>query len=367
MAQVLCVILDKVSAQEFGVGATHMLALPHYVLNVFVQTLVQSYTLTAVRTLGISMDETDATQLVEGSLESELVPGPVEYYALLPPGYSGAIDPIPLVLNLHGGGGSREALMNQQPALEALFATDRIPSMLFVTPSVSPRCFYMDYKDGTEKWESFLAGPFLEHLRDRFRLRTDRRGTMVTGISMGGMGSLRLAFKHPTVFGAVAALEPGIEPINDFKDMRPKHRFFRDEKLLTTIFGKPIDAEYWNVNNPATIAQRDAELIKSSDLKILLEAGDEDAFWLYEGTEYLHQVLYNEKIRHEYRLYYGADHVGRTVGPRADDAYAFLGRVLEDPAPDLVVDATREWLAQFKRELDEADHYGVDENMIKRI
>jgi len=38
VAQVLCVILDKVSAQEFGVGATHMLALPHYVLNVFVQT-----------------------------------------------------------------------------------------------------------------------------------------------------------------------------------------------------------------------------------------------------------------------------------------------------------------------------------------
>jgi S-formylglutathione hydrolase len=31
------------------------------------------------------------------------------------------------------------------------------------------------------------------------------------GISMGGMGSLRMAFKDPTSFLAVAALEPAIE------------------------------------------------------------------------------------------------------------------------------------------------------------
>lgn len=306
----------------------------------------------------------ESMQLVEGSLASELVPSTVEYYALLPPNYAKAKDPIPLVLNLHGGGGSREALRNQQPNLETLWAADRIPPMLVVTPSVSPRCFYMDYKDGSENWESFLVGPFLEHLRSQFRVRTDRRGTMVTGISMGGMGSLRLAFKHPELFGAVAAMEPGIEPISDYKDMRPKHRFFRDDTLLTTIFGRPIDEVYWNANNPATIAQRNAESLRSADLRIFLEVGDEDAFWLYEGTEYLHQMLYDLKIRHEYRLYYGADHVGPTVAPRADSAFIFLGNTLADAERDPMVDATRNWLATLKRQLDEADHYGVDESVV---
>ncbi len=313
------------------------------------------------------MVKVEPTKLVQGSLNSALVPSPVEYFALLPPRYSEESELVPLVLNLHGGGGNREALRNQQPNIEALFANGKIPSMLVVTPSVSPRCFYMNYADGSEKWESFLVGPFLEHLRDRFRVRTDRRGTMVTGISMGGMGSLRLAFKHPERFGAVAAMEPGIEPISDFNEMRPKHRFFRDERLMTTIFGNPIDREYWNANNPATIARHKAETLKSSRLRIFLEVGDEDAFWLYEGTEYLHQVLYDLKIRHEYRLYYGADHVGPTVAPRADEAFVFLGNTLVDPESDPMVEATRNWLATLKRDLDEADHYGLDEDLVEKI
>lgn len=82
------------------------------------------------------------------------------------------------------------------------------------------------------------------------------------------------------------------------------------------------------------------------------------------GTEYLHQVLWEEKIRHEYRLYHGADHVGRSLGPRTDAAYAFLGGTLLEGEPDPVVNATRQRIDPLKRRLDEADHYGVDEPLI---
>lgn len=315
--------------------------------------------------LHLYMVQAESTHLVEGSFDSELVPSPVEYYALLPPAYSEENEPIPLVLSLHGGGGSRGVLQRQQTRLEALFVSGEIPRMVVVTPSVTPRSFYMDYKDGSEKWESFLIGPFLQHLRDQFNVRDDHKGTMITGISMGGMGSLRLAFKYPDIFGAVAALEPGIEPISDFKDMRMKHRFWRGDNLLKAIYGDPVDRDFWNANNPATIAQQQANVLKESGLKIFIEAGDEDLFWLYEGTEYLHQVLYKMKVRHEYRLYYGADHVGRTLGPRTDEAYIFLGRTLKDPEPDPIVDGARTRIDPLKRRLDEADHYGVDERLIR--
>src|SRR5437899_3099790 len=39
------------------------------------------------------------------------------------------------------------------------------------TPSVTSRCFYMDYSDGTEKWETFLAGPFRQHLQRTYDIR----------------------------------------------------------------------------------------------------------------------------------------------------------------------------------------------------
>ena len=40
--------------------------------------------------------------------------------------------------------------------------------MVVVTPSVSLRCFYMDYKDGSEKWESLIMGPLREFVQKTY-------------------------------------------------------------------------------------------------------------------------------------------------------------------------------------------------------
>lgn len=307
-----------------------------------------------------------ASRLVAATFESDLVPSPVEYYALLPPGYDELTGPLPLVLNLHGGRGSRDVLKRQQPVFDRLWESRRIVPMVVVTPSVTSRGFYMDRRDGSERWESFLVGPFLEHLRDSYKVRRDRRGTLLTGISMGGMGSLRMAFKYPQLFGAVAAMEPGIEPILEWKDMRPKHRFWRSDELMEQAYGKPVDEEYWAANNPATLALRNAETIRQSGLKIFLEAGDEDMFWLYEGTQFLHQVMWDQRIRHEYRLYLGADHVGDSMGWRMEEAFEFLSKSLGEPEPDAQRAATRRRIDPLKRNLDEADHYGVDADLVRK-
>jgi len=305
-----------------------------------------------------------SAELVDATLESQIVPSPVEYYALLPPGFDGEGEALPLVLNLHGGGGDREGLKRQQRLIESLWADGTLPPMVVVMPSVTTRGFYMDFRDGSEKWETFIIEEFLPHLRQRFGLRTDRRGTMVTGISMGGMGSARMAFKYPDVFGAVASMEPGIEPILEWSEMRLKHRFWRADALLEKAYGQPVDADYWAANNPATIVTRTADKIRDSGLRIFLDAGDQDLFWLYEGTEFLHQVLWNERIRHEYRLYNGADHVGASLGPRTIEAFRFLARTLVDPQPDPVVENARRRIDPLKRRLREADHYGVDAALV---
>jgi S-formylglutathione hydrolase len=297
-----------------------------------------------------------AIEKILAEAQASLVPGPVPYALIAPDGFRDMKD-LPLVLSLHGGGGSRDRLLDQAPVWERLWKSGAIPGAVVVMPSVTARGFYMNFKDGSERWEDFLLGPFIEHLRSQYPISRDSKRAFLTGASMGGMGSLRMAFRQPDRFGAVAALEPGIEPILSFEDMQPKHRFWRSDALLEQAYGSPVDPAYWADNNPANLAQRNADAIRESGLQIYIEAGDEDQFWLYEGAEFLHRVLWDLKIKHEYHLVRGADHVGPSLTERHEEAIRFLFRSL-DPWPETPrMEAVDRMLDPLKARIDGADHY----------
>lgn len=288
------------------------------------------------------------SRLIDATIQTRLLPSPVEYSVLLPDGYDKVTEPLPLLLFLHGGGGDRTFLTRMRPILDDMWKSGALPPMVVVTPSAG-RSFYMDYKDGSQKWETFLTTEFLEHMRTKYKVSRERKGTLLFGISMGGLGALRMGFKYPEKFAGLSAMEPGIDPVLKWKDLEPRNKFWRGQDLMETIFGKPFDEAYWEANNPATIAVNRADQIRASGLGIYIEAGDEDAFLLHEATEYLHRILWDRKVPHEYHLVRGADHVGRTMRPRSIEALGFLTRVLNPPPPDPEADALRKRLEPLKR------------------
>lgn len=289
------------------------------------------------------------SRLIEADFSTDLIPEPVEYTVLLPADYEEAEKPLPLLYFLHGGNGSRSFLTMLKTPFDTLWNEQRLPGLVAVTPSAD-RSLYMDYRDGSQKWESLLVGPFLSHIRDSYRVRQDREGLFVAGASMGGMGALRLGFKYPELFAGLAALEPGIEPALAYKDIQLEDRFWRSDRLFETIFGKPVDEEYWALNNPAGIALKNAGRIRTSKPGIYLECGDEDSFGLHRGTEFLHRVLSDNDIPHEYHLVRGADHLGRTLRPRMREALQFLGRLINPPPPDPEVENLHKTIAQMKEQ-----------------
>jgi S-formylglutathione hydrolase len=285
-------------------------------------------------------------KLIEAGMQTDMVPSPAQYAVLLPSDSGAAA--LPLMLFLHGGGGSRAFLSNMRPVIEAAWESGDLPPVVVATPSVG-RSFYMDYRDGTQRWETFVLGPFLEMLQREYPARKDRDGTFGVGVSMGGMGILRMAFKNPGRFAAVAALEPGIDPALRWEEVQPRHKFYRGPALFEELFGNPFDAAYWEANNPAAIVRSQAEAIRASGLQVWLDAGDEDFFNLHEGTEFLHRILWEERVPHDYHLIRGANHVGRTMPERFREALRFIGRVLDPPGPDPAVAGLEARLGEAKR------------------
>src|SRR6266436_7322349 len=137
-----------------------------------------------------------------------------------------------------------------------------VAPMVSVMPSAG-RSFYMNFRDGSQKWEDFVMKELLPYMRKNFNVVQGREGTFITGISMGGMGSLRMAVKYPEVFQAVASQEPAIEPALAYDDItlrdkigRPDGTGLQDRILLKRIYGDPIDKDYWAANHPLPSSRR---------------------------------------------------------------------------------------------------------------
>lgn len=311
-------------------------------------TTKRSLPIAAITMLVLSIVEpARGSELIREAMPTELVSSPAEYAVLLPDGYDAEGERLPLLLLLHGAGSDREHLDRVRPQIEEMWQSGELPPMVVATPSVPPGTIYMDFRDGSAKWETFVTQELLAHLQSRYRIRSDREGTMVTGVSMGGSGSLRFAFRYPETFGAVAALEAGIWPALRWQDVAEEHRI-RQPDRLAALFGDPFDEELWESSNPASIAAAAPSRLR--DLAIYIECGEADAFGFHEGAEFLHQTLWRHRIQHQYRLVRWADHVGSSRFERSADRFRFLARYLAQPTPpEPDVEAFRERMAERDR------------------
>lgn len=309
------------------------------------------YLLAAALALSLVAGAAQAQTLETVQVETKLVPSPAKYSVLLPPGYDPAKGPYPLVLLLHGGNGDNGFLAAERPNIEKAWADGDLPPAVIVTPDAH-RSLYMDYRNGSQKWETWIVREMIPDVRKRYAVSPDRTKTVVTGISMGGLGSLRLGLDHPEVFGGLAALEAGIEPALRFEDVKMRNRFQRDDAFFKSIFGDPVDKAFWKTANPANMAIDNKAKILASGLQIYLEVGDRDMFHLDEGVEYMHRVLWDHGIPHEYRLVHGADHLGRSLGPRLRDGFRFLTvHVLNPPPPDTSYAAQKATIDALRRRM----------------
>ncbi len=269
-----------------------------------------------------------------GEMDSGLVPGPVEYAILTPDSLNP--EDRPILLWLHGGGGSRSFLESCRPQFVECWADKSLPAMLVATPSAG-WSYYLDRHDGAERWESFLLNEFIPHVRAQ--TGSTSGPIYIGGISVGALGALRMAFKYPQLFDGVVALQPTLEAALRWDRVPERDKVLLPTSLRRRLFGQPLDHSFWKVNHPTAIAVANSTAIAAQDLAIYIECGDDDRTNAQYGAELLHRCLFDVGITHEYRLTQGANHVGPSVGPRVAAGLRYLGRTLwKTYNPDVAID-----------------------------
>jgi predicted esterase len=120
----------------------------------------------------------------------------------LPAGYASEPDKKwPLLLFLHGAGerGSDLTRLQHWGPLGYLAAGHAIPAIV-----VAPQCPQRGW------WDSALLSALVDDMEKKYRVDASR--IYLTGLSMGGFGSLDLAAREPGRFAAVASLSAGENP-----------------------------------------------------------------------------------------------------------------------------------------------------------
>jgi S-formylglutathione hydrolase len=130
---------------------------------------------------------------IEATVPSTNVPGPVPITYYLPKHYDAKrAEPYPLLIQLHGGGLSNKSMESMTTGeagvgklLDQAIENGLVAPMMSVMPSAG-RSFYLNFRDGSQKWEDFVMKDLLLYMRKTFNVVQGREGTFITGISMGG-------------------------------------------------------------------------------------------------------------------------------------------------------------------------------------
>jgi S-formylglutathione hydrolase len=286
--------------------------------------------------------------VLDSHVDTEKVAGPVDYTAIVPDDYFGQKTVYPLVLFLHDREAGAGYASRLAPLFQRLWQNGVASPCVVVIPDCRQSLF-LDYQDGSERWESFLLDDFLPYVQQNFRVALRREKNVIAGIGEGGAAALRLGFKYPNRFGVVVALQPSIPPASRWHDVKRDDYFWYGTGYLKIRYGDPIDEKFWNANNPAWLVHENRKAILAELPAIYLECGLSDSYGLYKGTEFLHEQLVKAGIPHEYHAILGADHGGRDLDRRLIDALLFMERRLHPPPPDPAVEPIRKKAHDLRR------------------
>ncbi len=277
---------------------------PHVIfLGFIVLVLALGGALAAQSGPGVLPAACNTGQVLEGlSLESTLLGRGVNYAVYLPPDYKCSTRRYPVVYLLHGYTDDESGWIQfgeVNVAADDGIRAGEVPAMIIVMPDGGVTWYVNDYS-GKVPYEDMLLKELIPEIDRKYRTRPKREFRAVSGLSMGGYGSLMLAMRHPDVFASCVAFSAGIIPDEDVVAMA--------DARWNAVFGAPFGpglkgsarlTGHYQSFNPLHLAKT----VSADELKKVrwyIDCGDDDH--LSKGNGLLHIELQEREIPHEYRV-----------------------------------------------------------------
>jgi putative tributyrin esterase len=223
-------------------------------------------------------------------VETSAMPSPVRCLVVLPPSYATSPERrYPVLYFLHDGWGNGRTLEQRGVAKEARarMADGRLSEFLIVAPD-APGSWFSDSHDGVRRFERFLAEDLPKWVESRHRGIPTQSARGISGISMGGYGSIKTALRHPDLYGTVSALAGALIPIG-WKDLERYNWVTR--YTLKRVFGSDAQNNSLDENDPWNVLWK--LCFQKPPFVVHMRGGTEDFYGL-ERVAVQYGMLLNE-------------------------------------------------------------------------
>lgn len=260
--------------------------------NIFIMAVLMIFTATGIFAQGGNVFETR-------TLKSTILKMDRKYSIYLPPGYDATDRSYPVLYLLHGSGDDHTGWIQfgqTQHIADKAIAEGSAAPMIIVMPDANTGVRgYFNAIQGNFDYEDFFFKELIPHIEKTYRVRTERRYRAVSGLSMGGGGTIFYALHQPDMFAAAAPLSAstGNWDIEQVKS--------RLNNLPSQPTEKQIE-DYYNKHSIEAIINNSSadDLKKIKSIRWYISCGDDD--FLYEGNSRMHIVFRKNEIPHEFRI-----------------------------------------------------------------
>jgi enterochelin esterase-like enzyme len=139
------------------------------------------------------------------SVETGAPYGEMQYGIYLPPHWQ-AGEHLPLILFLHGNGGSQFSLEDHKlnTHLDQLISSGKVPRAIFLMPN-SDNGFWGNWHDGSHHYRQWILERVLPTVQKEYNTLGCPENCHLVGISMDGFGVLHFAYYARTLFSSVSS------------------------------------------------------------------------------------------------------------------------------------------------------------------
>lgn len=213
------------------------------------------------------------------------IASPMDVNVILPESYATSEDKeYPVVYILHGYDGDYTSWLTlTEPKLDSLASHY---DMIFVLPDGRDSWYWDAPADPKLKMESFFVEELVPYIDKNYRTIADAKHRAITGLSMGGHGSLWLGMRHSDIWGSAGSMSGGVN-IN-------KPKWAKSWKMAQRLGSQAQYPQRWKDHTVITLVKN----LKPGQLNITFDCGVDD-FFIGVNRE-LHEEMLKYKIPHDY-------------------------------------------------------------------